>query len=241
MSNLKRKIISLEVRDEYILGSGVAIGAQGSFDSVWLRVKFDENWMGLNIHATWTDALGKEVDQQVVTALDLADDISDTYDIPVPQLVTTHAGTVKLALSGYVIGGEAGDEIESLFNTVSGVFRVLASGAARLDGGTVAATDGERLLAALNKALNSEKERYFAELTRQQNEEERILKENIRFQDEETRQRNEDARVETEALRAEAEKARAEAEANRAKQIGDINTTLDAIIAIQNTLIGGDE
>ena len=152
MSNTtKKKIISLEVRDEYILGSGVAIGAQGSFDSSVLRVKFDDNWLGLNIYATWTDALGNVGDQTIVTVLDLVDGEANTYDIPVSTFATQHAGTVKLALSGYVIGGEAGNEIESLLNTVSGAFRVLESSATPLDGGKSEASVAERLLKSVNE------------------------------------------------------------------------------------------
>ena len=152
MSNTtKKKIISLEVRDEYILGSGVAIGAQGSFDSSVLRVKFDDNWLGLNIYATWTDALGNVGDQTIVTVLDLVDGEANTYDIPVSTFATQHAGTVKLALSGYVIGGEAGNEIESLLNTVSGAFRVLESSATPLDGGKSEASVAAQLLKSVNE------------------------------------------------------------------------------------------
>lgn len=151
MSNTtKKKIISLEVRDEYILGSGVAIGAQGSFDSSVLRVKFDDNWLGLNIYATWTDALGNVGDQTIVTVIDLVDGEANTYDIPVSTFATQHAGTVKLALSGYVIGGEAGNEIESLLNTVSGAFRVLESSATPLDGGKSVASVADQLLDSVN-------------------------------------------------------------------------------------------
>ena len=151
MAITKKKIIPLEVRDEYILGSGVSIGAAGSFDSAILRIKFDESWLGLNIYATWMDALGNAGDQTVITVLDLVDGEPNTYDIPVPQFATNYAGTVKLALSGYVIGGEAGKEVESLLNTVSGAFRVLESNAVPLDGGNTAASVAEQLLDSLNR------------------------------------------------------------------------------------------
>lgn len=207
MSNTtKKKIISLEVRDEYILGSGVAIGAQGSFDSSVLRVKFDDNWLGLNIYATWTDAQGKVVDQTIVTVLDLVDGEANTYDIPVPKDATQHAGTVKLALSGYVIGGEAGDEIESLLNTVSGAFRVLESSATPLDGGKSEASVAQQLLDSVNvfekeienrmSTLEGEMDARAdalesAEDVRGQNEQERLEKEDARDEAEEQRQINE--------------------------------------------------
>lgn len=199
MSEVNKKIISLEVRGEYILGSGVAIGAEGSFDSVYLRVKFDEHWLGLNIYATWRDALGNLGDQQVVTALDLVDGEPNTYDIPVTQFVTNHPGTVRLALSGYVVSGESGAEIASLTNTVSGAFRVLPSGATRLDSGSVETTLAERVYAALNRATA---------LIGQ----------------------SEDALEDVKTKLADFEEG-----------IGDIDTALDGIIAIQNSLIGGGD
>ena len=152
MSEVNKKIISLEVRGEYILGSGVTIGAQGSFDSVYLRIKFDDKWLGLNKYATWMNALNEVGTQELLTALYLAPGEPDTYDIPVPQFATKYAGTVRLALSGYVIGGEAGREIESLLNSVSGAFKVLESGAVRLDGGKIDATLAERVAEQLNRA-----------------------------------------------------------------------------------------
>lgn len=235
MSEVNKKIISLEVRGEYILGSGVAIGAEGSFDSVYLRIKFDEHWLGLNIYATWQDALGNIADQQIfVTALDLVDGEPNTYDIPVTQFVTNYPGTVRLALSGYAIGGEAGNEIESLTNTVSGAFRVLKSGASRLDSGKIPATLEEQVVAKLNETtkLLKDAEDDLAEFEAAEG----------------AREEAEAERVKAENSRKEAENAREEAEAKRKSGyakieslVGNIDEALDAIIDIQNSLIGGDE
>ena len=133
MSNTtKKKIISLEVRDEYILGSGVAIGAVGSHASILLRIKFNENWDALNIHATWTDALGNVGEDYNQLLLPSHEVEERTYEIGVPAFATRHSGTVRLSFSGFVIG-EDGEEISQILNTASGLFKVLDSNAVRLD------------------------------------------------------------------------------------------------------------
>lgn len=209
MSNTNnKKIISLQVRDEYILGSGVSIGAAGSFDSVVLRVKFDDNWIGLNRYATWTDALGNDGDQTIITALDLVDGEVDTYDIPVPAFATRYDGTVKLALTGYAIGGSEGNEIDSVINSVSGAFRVLKSNASRLDGEKVDATLAEQLTAAVSEMAakvaafeDAEEDRDLAENTRSDNEDVRIANEEQRVLDENQRKLNEESRDDAEEER----------------------------------------
>ena len=133
MSNTtKKKIISLEVRDEYILGSGVAIGAVGSHASILLRIKFNENWDALNIHATWTDAIGTDGEDYNQLLLSSHEVEERTYEIGVPAFATRHSGTVRLSFSGFAIG-EDGEEISQVLNTASGLFKVLDSNAVRLD------------------------------------------------------------------------------------------------------------
>jgi hypothetical protein len=235
MSTTKKKIISLEVRDEYILGSGVSIGAVGSFDSVVLRVKFDDSWIGLNIYATWTDALGNVGDQTIITALVLVDGEVDTYDIPVSSFATQHAGTVKLSFSGYAISRSNDKEIDSVVNTVSGAFRVLESNALRLDGGNVDATLAEQLTATVSEMAakvvefeDAEEDRDLAENTRGRNEDERIaneaqrkLDEDSRDNAEEERQRAEEERQHAEVLRDSEEIERAARETVRMNAEGD--------------------
>lgn len=244
MSEVNKKIISLEVRGDYILGSGVAIGAEGSFGSTYLRVKFDEHWLGLNIYATWEDALGNVGDQQIfMTALDLVDGEPNTYDIPVTQFVTNYPGTVRLALSGYVVGGEAGNEIESLTNTVSGAFRVLKSGATRLAGGQVEATLEERVVSTLNKmtviadGLAGAPE---AETERRENELDRLNSEADRKANEANRENNESRRESQEAARGVKEEERDARLTALEKRLNGIDAYLDAIIDLQKELIGGD-
>lgn len=129
------RIIECHVNDEYILGSGVPIGAAGSHDDVALRLIFNEMWDGLNIVATFKDALAKSetVIQLMPSMLEEGD--SRTYLIWIPGGAKKYAGRVKLTLSGYSVYAveENGTRIykkDSLTNTATAFFRVLESDAA---------------------------------------------------------------------------------------------------------------
>jgi hypothetical protein len=269
MDTTNKKIIPIEVRDEYMLGSGVSIGARGSYDSMVLKVKFDEKWLGLNKYATWTNAQGKDGDQTLFTALDLVDGETDTYYIPVPAFATEYAGTVKLSFSGYTLSGTAEEPVESLLNTVAGSFRVLESNAIRLDGGGITPTLAEQLTNTVNECVNrvvdaegmieefekKEAERQQEEDERQQEEDERIEAEKARDGNEVIRQSNERGRGENEGLRQALEDIRIANENKRIsnetsreerfsemeKLVGDLPEAVEAILALQESLIGGDE
>lgn len=129
------RIIECHVNDEYILGSGVPIGAAGSHDDVALRLIFNEMWDGLNIVATFKDALAESetVIQFMPSMLEEGD--SRTYLIWIPGGAKKYAGRVKLTLSGYSVYAveENGTRIykkDSLTNTATAFFRVLESDAA---------------------------------------------------------------------------------------------------------------
>ena len=65
---IKKRIIEIEVNDEYIVGSGVVLGAAGSHNDVIMKVRFNSSWVGLNIIATFRDALGENPISVVLTA-----------------------------------------------------------------------------------------------------------------------------------------------------------------------------
>ena len=175
MATTNKKIIPIEVRGEYILSSGVSIGAMGSFDATVLQATFDESWVGLTKYATWTDALGNVGEQILFTELDRAEDTSTyTYNITVPAFPLRHAGTVKLSFTGYVVDG---DKIRSVMNTATGTFRVLESNAIRIRDDGVDASIAEQLqsteakLAASAFELNEKLEEFeIAELERDEAE-----------------------------------------------------------------------
>lgn len=259
MSTAKKKIIPIEVRGEYILGSGVSIGARGSYDSVVLRTKFDDSWIGLNKYATWTNALGVDGDQKIITALDLVDGEVDTYDIPVPAFATEEAGTVKVSFTGYVLG-DGKKTIDSLANTVSGAFRVLDSNATKLDGGDMDATVAQQLLAAMAdlsdewKILDGEMDDLKGEmddledrmdnftdkeLERQAKEIEREQAENGRDNAETERKTAENTRFSNEVTREANEQARVANEQAREAVFGNLERAIEEILKIQNDLMGG--
>lgn len=197
MATTKKKIIPIEVRDEYILGSGVSIGAVGSFDSMVLRVKFDDSWIGLNKYATWTDAQGNSGQQTQLSPFDLVDGEAHTYDVSVPQLPLVYAGSVRLSFTGYAMTAD-GASIDRIMNTATGTFIVLESNAMRLVDGNLDASLGEQLKAIADKcagiaadAEDKMEEFEDAEDTRDDYESQRLENEEGRTSAEEQRQINE--------------------------------------------------
>ena len=146
---MAKRIIECSVKDEYILGSGVPVGAEGSHDDVILRIAFNEMWYGLNIYAVWKDALGGN---GVVITLDptkaVVGDSPLVYDVPVPPEAKKYAGKTSLTLSGYSIVN--GAEEDTATNSVESYFRVLPSGYKIYDDGSVTPTLAQQLLNAIN-------------------------------------------------------------------------------------------
>lgn len=141
------RIIDCAVNNEYIVGGGVPIGAAGSHDDVVLRLAFGEMWTGLNIYATFTDALGENATVVMLLPSMLVSGTIMTYDLPIPASAKRIEGRTSLSLTGYtVVNGTEGIAT----NTATAYFRVLPSKVALLDDGTVDATLAEQLLSEMN-------------------------------------------------------------------------------------------
>lgn len=141
------RIIECTVNNEYIVGGGVPIGAAGSHDDVVLRLAFGEMWTGLNIYATFTDALGENATAVMLLPSMLVSGTIMTYDLPIPASAKRIEGRTSLSLTGYtVVNGTEGIAT----NTATAYFRVLPSKVALLDDGTVDATLAEQLLSEMN-------------------------------------------------------------------------------------------
>lgn len=245
----KKKTITLEVRDEYILGSGVSIGAAGSYDSVILQVKFDDSWAGLNKYATWTNALGEMADQTIITPLYGVDGLEDTYYIPVTAPAAKYAGTVKLSFTGYALSRSGDDRtVESLINTASGSFRVLESNADPLDGAGTAASVAQQLLGQLADHMTEVNGEVEAIENRASVVEGRMTDvegkmEEVKGAEEERAKTFETSEAERkttfEAAEAQRQSDFEAAEAVRNQIVGDLNKALDEIIALQKSFIGG--
>lgn len=251
MDTTKKKIIPIEVRDEYILGSGVSIGAAGSYDSVILQVKFDDSWAGLNKYATWSNALGETVDQTIITPFNGVDGLEDTYNISVPASAAKYAGTVKLSFTGYALSRSGDDNrtVESLINTASGSFRVLESNADPLDGAGTSPSVAQQLLAQLAdhmtevngevEAIENSVSLVEGRMTTVEGE-----MEAVKGAEEERAKTFETSEAERRETFEKAESQRQSdfeaAEAERNQIVGDLNKALDEIIALQKSYIGGE-
>jgi hypothetical protein len=143
-----KRIIECAVNNEYVIGGGVPIGAEGSHDDVVLRVAFSEMWTGLNIYATFINALGEEPTVVILTASMLAPGEAMTYDIPIPAAAKREEGRCTFSLTGYVVTN--GTEGQAT-NTATTYFRVLPSKVAILDDGTVDITLAQQLQDEVNR------------------------------------------------------------------------------------------
>lgn len=263
------KIIECQVNDEYVLGSGVVIGAAGSYGDVILRLKFNEMWDGLAIMATFKDALNKSPVVIMLVPSMLADGEVRTYEVHIPQEAKRTAGRARLTLTGYSIYTIEDETIkpfkDSLTNTSTAFFRVLESDAAIADDGSIDASQTPTLAEQAQIALNYangklvEADAKLDKVERNLEDTQIILseaQEKLEEVDNRVTQKlgevdakldEADNRVtekleevdEKEAERDAAEQKRAEAEEKRTEQIGKIDTALDRIIEIQNSLMGG--
>lgn len=57
---MNRKLIPCTVKDEYLIGAGVAVGAEGSGNDSALQLEFGQMWDGLVKYVTFRNALGED-------------------------------------------------------------------------------------------------------------------------------------------------------------------------------------
>ena len=115
----KKRIIEIEVNDEYIVGSGVVIGAAVSHNDVVMKVRFNSSWAGLNIIATFRDALGENPISVVLTALStLVTEETDgdhcVHKFSVPLNVKAYEGKISLSFTGYTVAAVASEDGEGV-------------------------------------------------------------------------------------------------------------------------------
>lgn len=143
------RIIECQVNDEYVVGSGVPIGAAGSHDDVVLRLDFGDMWADLNIYATFRNALGGSPTIVLLTSEKLVDEKDMIYDVPVPATAKTYAGKAMLTLTGYEVD-ETGAQESSATNTATAYFTVLPSDYAFAEDGSITPTIAQQLQVAIN-------------------------------------------------------------------------------------------
>lgn len=153
---MAKRIIKCQINDEYVIGSGVPIGAAGSHDDVILRLEFNTTWAGLYIYATFRDALGGHPTVVLVLPPMLVAGEYMTYDIPVPAAAKLYAGKAMLTLTGYTTKQETEDgELktieDSATNTATAYFTVLPSDYAFAEDGSIDATLAQQMQEAMVK------------------------------------------------------------------------------------------
>lgn len=113
---MEQRIIKLSVKNEYILGEGVVIGAAGSHDEVLLELDFRASpvWHGTTKKAIFYDAMYKNPATILLTTNLLADGQTDVYYVPVPQAAKTAAGDCFLTVEGTVVEGSGENAKETV-------------------------------------------------------------------------------------------------------------------------------
>lgn len=147
---MEQRIIQLAVRNEYILGAGVEIGAVGSHDEVLLELDFrgSRNWHGLTKKAIFYDALGENPTTILLTTNLLAQGQTEVYYLPVPYEAKTVAGDSILTLEGVEVDGES-EKLRIV--TREATFRVLPSKRYFTDPAPVTPTQAEQLQAEIDE------------------------------------------------------------------------------------------
>lgn len=141
---MNRKTIPCLVRDEYILGSGGVIGAEGSGGDVALELEFGAMWEGLVKYVTFRNALGEDPETVLVTAdlMELRErppkiavtpaeapcpvlpEVRTVYLVPVPAKAKAIAGEMTVTVRGFAVS-EDGTETEAALVAATARFRVL--------------------------------------------------------------------------------------------------------------------
>lgn len=159
---MAKRIIEISVNDEYVVGSGVVIGAAGSDESVILRVTFGDTWVGLNIYATFRDPKGESPTVELLMPSMLVPGEAMKYDVVVPAASTKYDGKMSVVFSGFEITADNIYDAETgaynklvyrdaVINTTNAYFRVLPSDFSALDVKDEAeATVLEKVLSEIN-------------------------------------------------------------------------------------------
>lgn len=149
------RIIKCQVNDEYLLGSGVVIGAAGSHGDVILQLQFNDMWEGLSIMATFRDAMNENPVAIMLMPSMLVIGETRTYEVHVPAEAKRIAGRARLTLSGYSVytindDGAITPNVDSLTNTATAFFRVLESDSTIADDGSITPTIAQQLHTEIN-------------------------------------------------------------------------------------------
>lgn len=241
---MAKRIIEISVNDEYVVGSGVVIGAEGSDESVILRVSFNDAWLGLNIYATFRNSMGESPTVVMLMPSMLVIGEKSVYEITVPAASTAYAGKMSLVFSGFAVttvnvfdaGAQEYDKIiykDAIINTANAYFRVLPSDFSALDVKDPAeVTALEQVLEEINTFYGTLEEHKKATAETVDEISDVVADINDAYERGELKGEKGDTYDLTDEDKAEI------ADIVEVEIIGDINEALDRIIAIQTELIG---
>ena len=103
---MNTRTVKCQVNDEYVIGAGVVLGAEGSHDDVILELTFSKLWLGLTKSITWWDALGEHPVRTILTIDTIDRDDPNVYRVPVPAEAKAMAGEMELTIKGAEIEGD---------------------------------------------------------------------------------------------------------------------------------------
>ena len=146
---MEQRIVKLQIANEYIVGSGVSIGAVGSHDDVLLEMDFRSSalWAGTTRRAIFSNALGENRTPIILTTDLLAEGHSEVYLVPVPAEAKDVAGECFLTVEGYI--GEGESEIVRVV-TEEATFRVLPSKLYHNENPSLTPSEAEQLQAEID-------------------------------------------------------------------------------------------
>ena len=116
----------ISIEKSHIFEDGVAIGAQGSQNSISLTLTFDETWDGLGKIIMWFDARNHDTQicETVLTSSMRVDEDPRVYQVPFPQEILSYAGKVAITIEG---SETVDNETDVILTTEYGYFRVAPS------------------------------------------------------------------------------------------------------------------
>lgn len=149
-----QRVIACQVVGEYVAGDGVVIGAAGSHDEVIIELDFAKagiTWEGTTKTVTFTDALGLNPINILLTATMLVDGRDDAYNVPVPNASKIYPGKMGMTVAGVWVDGDT--EILRVATEVS-PFRILPDNMVLWEGDEdVPASAAEQLQAQIDVLL----------------------------------------------------------------------------------------
>ena len=147
---MEQKIVTLQIKDEFISGAGVSIGAVGSHNDVLLEMDFRNSraWDGTTKRAIFSNALGESRTPVILTTNLLAEGQDDVYLVPVPYEAKAVAGKAFLTVEGFI--GEVKTEKIRVV-TEEATFRVLPSKLYHNENPSLTPTEAEQLQAEVDK------------------------------------------------------------------------------------------